>query len=132
MFEFHVDDHSSFPDRVQHHPEFGGDLSVRRNKSKKPLIMFGQDECIFKQYLFSNAQWCLPDGQRAIIPKDEGQGIMISAFVSREFGYGHDLNASQFAEINNYRKKRNYIDEDAAVEIYGKKEKQPLTESPFI
>jgi hypothetical protein len=63
MFKYHVDDHSDFPNPVQHHPEFGGDLSVRRNKSKKPLIMFGQDECgICKQYLFGNKQWFLPDG----------------------------------------------------------------------
>ena len=130
-FEFHIDEHPNFQHICTKYI-FGGNLSVRKNDDEKPLILIGQDECIFKQYLFSNAQWCLPDGQRAIIPKDEGQGIMISAFVSREFGYGHDLTTSQLAEINNYRKNRNYIDEDAAVEIYGKKEKKPLTESPFI
>ena len=43
MFEFHVDDHSSFPDHVQHHPQFWRRPKCE-NKSKKPLIMFGQDE----------------------------------------------------------------------------------------
>ena len=129
MFEFHVDDHSSFPDRVQHHPEFGGDLSVRRNKSKKPLIMFGQDECIFKQYLFGNKQWFLPDGTTALLPKDEGMGIMMSSFCSRKFGYGFEFTPERKEVVNEFRMKeenKTYKDHDASVAIYGKNKKKHL------
>jgi hypothetical protein len=28
---------------------------------------------------------------RGLIPKDEGTGVMISGFVSREYGFGIDL-----------------------------------------
>ena len=66
---------------------FGGNLSVRKPPDQKPLIIFGQDECIFKQYTFSKKAWRSPDGALPLIPKDEGAGIMISAFISREFGY---------------------------------------------
>mmetsp|Transcript_4361 Transcript_4361/g.5020 ORF Transcript_4361/g.5020 Transcript_4361/m.5020 type:complete len:101 (+) Transcript_4361:1324-1626(+) len=31
------------------------------------------------------------DGTRPLIPKDEGMGIMLSSFTSREFGYGFVL-----------------------------------------
>ena len=52
----------------------------------KPMIVFGQDECIFKQYIFTKKSWMGPKGQTAIIPKDEGQGLMMSSFVSRDYG----------------------------------------------
>ena len=135
MFEFHVDDHSSFPDRVQHYPQFGGDLSVRRNKSKKPLIMFGQDECIFKQYLFGNKKWFLPDGTTSLLPKDEGMGIMISAFCSREFGYGFEFTPERMIVVNEFRMKeenKKYKDHDASVAVNGKNEKKALTSNPFV
>ena len=79
---------------------FGGNLSVWMPPNTRPLIGFGQDECIFKQYLFTNKAWTTPDGQKPVIPKDEGLGVMISAFVSREFGFGmklsdEDLGASE-------------------------------------
>ena len=105
---------------------------MRKKTDEKPLILIGQDESIFKQYLLTNSQWALPDGQKALLPKDEGQGIMISAFVSREFGYGHDLTQQQLDQINQFRKNKKYIDESAAEEVYTTAVKQPLTESPFI
>jgi hypothetical protein len=55
------------------------------------LICFGQDECIFKQYLFTGKAWTMPDGQKPIIPKDEGLGVMVSDTVSSEFGFGLKL-----------------------------------------
>jgi hypothetical protein len=46
--------------------------------NNEPLICFGQDECIFKQYLFTGKAWTMPDGQKPIIPKDEGLGVIFS------------------------------------------------------
>ncbi len=34
--------------------EFGGYLSVRRDMTKAPIIVLGQDECIYKQFIFHN------------------------------------------------------------------------------
>ena len=49
--EFHVDDHPSFSELEGLH-QFGGNLSVCRPKNEKPLLIFGQDECLYKQYAF--------------------------------------------------------------------------------
>lgn len=63
---------------------YGGHLSVRMPPNTKPLMILGQDECIFKQYLFTKGVWVMPDGTRQLIPKEEGHGIMISSLCSRE------------------------------------------------
>jgi hypothetical protein len=56
---------------------------------------------------------------------------MLSSFCSREFGYGFDLNASQLATVNAYRHGKEYVDEVAAIEVFGRKEKAELKDSPF-
>ena len=68
--------------------KFGGHMSVLA-RDEKPLISFGQDECIFCQYIFNQKAWVTPDGICPLIPKDEGMGIMVPVFVSREFGFGY-------------------------------------------
>jgi len=57
----------------------------------KPLILFGQDEAIFSQYSLNSFQWIGPKGDRALLPKTTGSGIMVSAFQSREFGFGLNI-----------------------------------------
>jgi hypothetical protein len=60
---------------------------------------------------------------------------MISAFVSREFGFGMHLTPMQLDEINQERRKqakRNYSDKDAALKINGTTVKPTLTHSPFV
>ena len=52
LVEYHVDDHPLFMDICADLP-YGGNLSVRFPKGQKPLLIFGQDECIFKQYSFT-------------------------------------------------------------------------------
>jgi hypothetical protein len=68
MVEFHVIKHPSFQDRVLM-KKYGGSLSLRKPSHLKPLICFGQDECIFKQFSFTQKAWTAPDGQKAMIPK---------------------------------------------------------------
>ena len=91
--------------------------------------MIGQDECIFKQFLFTYKQWILPDGTQPPMPKDEGQGVMLSSFVSRDFGYSYELTPSELARVNEFRKGQHYLDKDAAMEVY--KKKTILTICPF-
>jgi hypothetical protein len=71
MAEFHADQHPSFQDSVST-IKHGGSLSVRKPVGNKPLICFGQDECVFKQFAFTPKAWTAPDGQKSMIPKDEG------------------------------------------------------------
>ena len=92
----------------------------------------GQDECIFKQYLFNPKQWVLPDGTRPLLPKDEGQGTMVSAFCLREFGFGLNLTKEELVRVNVQRSGKKYIDETAARAIYGRPEKPNLLDSPFV
>ena len=83
--EYHVDDHYTFQEKCNHLP-YGGHLSVRKAPNCKPLMILGQDEVIFKQFLFSKGVWIMPDGSKSLIPKDDGQGVMISSFVAHEIG----------------------------------------------
>jgi hypothetical protein len=55
-------------------------------EGRKPIIIFGQDESIFNQFSSRRRQWTGPTGQRAIMPKSSGAGLMISAFQSCEVG----------------------------------------------
>ena len=94
--------------------------------------MFGHDESIFKQYLLTGKAWIGPNGEKAISPKDEGQSIMISAFQSRHEGFGMNLTKEDLEKINGNRVGEKYFDEEAAKRVYGKAEKAPLEDSPFV
>ena len=86
MVEYHIDACNKFQERVN--CNFGGNLSVRKSQDQQPLIAFGHDECIFKLFTFSLKSWIGPNGESVVMPKDDGMGIMISAFQSWEFGFG--------------------------------------------
>ena len=133
-YECHVDCHEKFQERCAILP-FGGQLSVRKDPNKKPIMMLGQDECINKQFTFSPASWTLPNGKKPLLPKDEGAGVMISAFTSRELGYGPvELTQDQLDKVNSIRRGRNatYSDQDAAISLFGTAVKPKLTKSPFV
>ena len=115
MVEFHVDDSIIFQDRMEQTTKFGGNLSVRKPVDKKPLFIIGQDKCIFKQYIFTKKGWYNSEGAMQLIPKDDGIGLMISAFVSHEFGYGFELSDGDLQKVNDYRRGKRYSDEAAAV-----------------
>jgi hypothetical protein len=58
---------------------------------------------------------------------------MLSAFVSRELGFGKTLTADELTKINNERQiGKTYTDLQAANEILKTHHKPLLTESPFI
>jgi hypothetical protein len=133
MVEYHVDDCKEFMEIMNKETEFGGKLSVRFDPEKRPLVVFGQDECIVKQYLSTPKSWTGADGEKPLTPKDDGHGVMISAFVSREFGFGTlDLMPEQLQQINSKRQGQKYKDEAAAKKKRGSELKQPLTKSPFV
>ena len=83
--EFHVDDHDCMQKFANEmYGIYGGNLSVRRPADSKPLFIFGQDESIFNQFSFCSKQWVGPSGQRSILPKSTGMGLMISSFQGWE------------------------------------------------
>jgi hypothetical protein len=85
-----------------------------------------------KQYSFTHKSWNGPNRERALIPKDDGLGVMISAFVSREFGYGMALTSDELQRVNAERLEKKYKDESAARKKRGNEFKQPLRLSPFV
>ena len=112
--------------------EFGGRLSVRKEQELKPLFIFGHDECIFKQFTLTKKAWVGPNGETAVVLKDEGMGVMISAFQSREFGFGLQLNNEQLERVNAFHEGKNYMDKDTATAKKGTVTIKPLTLSPII
>jgi hypothetical protein len=131
MVELHVNSHPSFHDKMNATTKFGGNLSVQMPPNNRPLVCFGQDECIFKQYLFTGKAWTVPDGQKPIIPKDKGLGAMIFGIVSREFGFGLKLSHEDLLKVNQYTENKEYSDVLAAMDKRGKVKKQSLQSSPF-
>jgi hypothetical protein len=138
MKEYHVDASRVFQKELNEDPacKYGGNKSVRKRPEDKMLVCFGHDECIFKKNAFANRHWVGANGERPIVPKDDGCGIMISAFQSREFGFGFmDLTDDELRRVNEYRMRpenTRYADEDAAKEATGSEEKKPLTGHPFV
>jgi hypothetical protein len=132
MVELHIDSCHKFEEKANKETKFGGWLSIRKAEEEKALIMFGHDECIFKQFHTTNKSWKAPNGETVLIPKDDGQGVMISGFQSREFGFGMPLTADELTLVNTYRANMKYADEKAAISLRGTDVKQPLKESPFV
>ncbi len=82
---------------------FGGDLSICKKDDKKLQLPFGHDECIFWQFIFTGSAWQGTKGEQAIIPKDEGFGIMVSTSQSCELGFGLKLTLEELNCINSFR-----------------------------
>jgi hypothetical protein len=61
-------------------------------------MIFGQDESDFNHFLLGNRQWVGPEGQRALLPKTDVLSLVISAFQSRETGFGQNLSRMQLDE----------------------------------
>ena len=133
MVEYHIDTSYALEERLLLLP-FGGNLSVRKPVGSKIVMYVGQDEAIFKQFLFLTKMWVGPNGERPLLPKDEGTGTMISAFISREHGLIREVSPEILAQVNLQRDGEKYADQDAAIEINGSPNKQPLTfdKSPFL
>ena len=62
------------------------------------------------------------------MPKDDGIGVMISAFTSRELGFGFWLSPEMLELINIRRKGKIYSDEQAAITLYG----DSLKKGPYL
>ena len=111
------------------HQEIEATTSLLKSVSVRPFMIVGQDKSVFSQYLLSSKQWIGPKGQVALLPKSEGDGYMLSAFVSREFGFGRLMTEEELAQVNLRRQTTalgggSYRDTTAAMEILGTTRKQ--------
>ena len=57
---------------------------------------------------------------------------MVSAMISRAFGFDMEITAEQLLEINKSSEGCKYKDEEAEAHLTGTPRKKPLAESPFV
>jgi hypothetical protein len=109
-------------------------MSVRTPAGSKPILLLGQDEALFSQYLIATKSWSGPGGESVLNPKSEGDKIMLSAFTGRGIGFGRPLTPAELGQINQNRAGKTYIDEEAALSVNKKTEKNPFKagETPFV
>jgi len=99
MVEYHVDDCDDFHKIMERETAFGGRRSVRFTEDEPCTVIIGHDEAVIKQFLLTKKGWFGPNGEMGLVPKDEGHGLMLSGFVSRELGFGWEISEVQYREI---------------------------------
>ena len=105
-------------------------MSVQAPPGSKPIIVLGQDEAVFNENSTSSKQWVGPTGERPILPKNNGLGRMVSAFQSRDLGWGMALPKESIQQIKDKRRGEAYFDREAAKAVSGCELKTNLIGSP--
>ncbi len=100
---------------------FGSNLIVCKDPIEKPPLPFGHDECILWQFFFTVLAWVGVKEELQIIHKDEGFGIMVSSFQSREFGFGFELTIDDLKVVNEYgsSSRPNYTETESVIKLLG-------------
>jgi len=68
MCEFHIDD---IPDKLIANVQLK--MSIRALHGSLPIMIIGQDECMFSQFLLSSKTWMGPNKEAPLLPKSEGK-----------------------------------------------------------
>ena len=76
--------------------------------------------------------WTGPSGERPLLPKDEGSGLIVSSLIFREHGLIRELDINLLTQVNHSRLHSKYADEEAAIEVYVSALKKDLKKSPFL
>ena len=100
MIEFHSDYWNRQKEKNGSTIEAQATTSIRVSSKARPIMIVGQDESVFAQYLLGSKTWIGPNGQRPLLPKSEGDGYMLSAFVSRELGLGREMTDDELLKVN--------------------------------
>ena len=140
MVEVHVELSETLESWRSRQP-MGGRTSARYDRSKKPIIVNGQDESIFSSEAAPSRKWRV-DGKIDCTPKT-GVGIMVSAFVNCVSGFGLPMTPEELTGVNEYRKRPEnkrykcgqYGAPQALCRLVGKDEtdlKPELLESPGV
>jgi len=72
------------------------------------------------------------DGKTVLVPKDDGQGVMISACQHHEFSFGLGLIDQQLGEVSKEHEGKLYSDTQVATNKTGSAMKKQLTKSPYV
>jgi hypothetical protein len=128
MLEFHEDD----IDDIEELADKPKRMSIRAPAGSKKLLLGGQDECVFSQYLSPSKQWVTLQGERPVMPKTEGDIYMLSGIQGRDIGFARPLSAEELARVNAERAGKDYFSEEAALALNKTKAKAPLTSTPFV
>ena len=110
MVEYHMDIHIQFQENCNH-LLYGENLLECKPPNAK--LVNNQDKVLFKQLQFGGSSWSLLDGSKKLYPKDEGQGLMLSAFCSHELRFDFQLLPEPMNKINEKRKGQKYSNETA-------------------
>jgi hypothetical protein len=126
IVEYHIDASicTFFAEQLRQLP-LGGNLSVRKPIGTYTVLLVGQDEAIFEQFLFHSMMWVGPSGKQPLLPKDEGIEIMILAIICGEHGLTRTISQQVLDEVNFQRQEKQYADQEAAIEILGSAKKNP-------
>ena len=97
-------------------------------------MLIGQDESTYHQFVFSSKQWKGPSGRNFILPKGDGEILMISGFQSREFGLGLStlLSEDVMSAVNDLRKGKKYKAEDSAMLVHNTVYKNDIADNPLL
>jgi hypothetical protein len=98
--------------------KFGGNQSVQLPTDQKARLFFGQDEAAYRSSSPNEKCWTI-NGQFELRSKGIGQGIMVSALVSRALGMGIDISVEQLEQVSSNREGAKDVDEEAASYQFG-------------
>jgi hypothetical protein len=62
------------------------------------IMHWGHDEAVFWNNLLSECEWTI-DGQRCLRPKNPGRGVMVSAFVCEQRGFGIHVSEDEWKRV---------------------------------
>jgi hypothetical protein len=101
----------------------------------KSIMIIEQDESVVAQYLLGSKTWVEPKGLCPLLPRSKDNVRMLSAFMSREFGFGRVLMEADLVRVNCKRQgvDKTYTDTIAAMMEMLKTTKKPLlVDLPFV
>jgi len=82
---------------------------VRSDPGEKPIINFGQDKAIYNQNSSNTYQWVGPNGERPLLPKNNGMGKMVSGFQSRQSGWGIEMTNEQLHQVTSIKEENSIL-----------------------
>ena len=114
--------------------QYSGNLSVWVPKDSRSIVLIGQDESTYHQYIFSSEQWKGPAGRNFIQPKGVEKILMLSGFQARESGLGLGciLTNDVRSTVNDTRKGQTYKAENNAMLVYKSVLKKYITDDPLL
>ncbi len=75
-------------------------------KCDLPIYHLGQDESIYRSNAYPKKSWHV-NGEAPLQKKGDGSGVMVSAFVDEERGFGFPVTQDELDQINSHALRAN-------------------------